>query len=144
MHPQPSTRFHFALHLGDEALALLGDNGDILHVRPFLWWLDGFGVFTMPQRAAVCSIILCIYLDDPEQFDYATEHNMVMVTRNRDDFLALNDEHFLAATPNCGLLIVPHTLPNNQPARIAHRLRAWNDANEAAPGSFGSYVVGFL
>ena len=75
-----------ALHLGDEALALLGDNGDILHVRPFLWWLDGFGVFTMPQRAAVCSIILCIYLDDPEQFDYATEHNMVMVTRNRDDF----------------------------------------------------------
>jgi predicted nuclease of predicted toxin-antitoxin system len=53
-------------------------------------------------------------LCDPEQFDYATEHNMVMVTRNRDDFLALNDEHFLAGTPNCGLLIVPHTLPNNR------------------------------
>src|SRR5215218_4654934 len=62
VHPQPSTRFHFALHLGDEALAFLGDNGDILHVRPFLWWLDGFGVFTMPQRTAVCSIILGIYL----------------------------------------------------------------------------------
>jgi predicted nuclease of predicted toxin-antitoxin system len=83
-------------------------------------------------------------LDDPEQFDYATEHNMVMVTRNRDDFLALNDEHFLVRTPNCGLPIVPHTLLNNQPARIAHRLRAWNDAKEAAPGSFGSYVVDFL
>jgi putative transposase len=41
---------------------LWGD-GDILHVRPSLWWLDGCGVFTMPQRTAVCSIILCIYLE---------------------------------------------------------------------------------
>jgi hypothetical protein len=31
-------------------------------VRSSLWWLDGFGVFTMPQRTAACSIILCIYL----------------------------------------------------------------------------------
>jgi hypothetical protein len=31
-------------------------------VRPSLWWLDGFGVFTMPQRTVACSIILCIYL----------------------------------------------------------------------------------
>jgi hypothetical protein len=42
---------------------LWGD-GDILHVRPSLLWLDGCGVFTMPQRTAVCSIILCIYLED--------------------------------------------------------------------------------
>jgi hypothetical protein len=42
---------------------LLGDNGDVLHVRPFLWWLDGLGVFTMPQRKAVCSFILGSYLD---------------------------------------------------------------------------------
>jgi predicted nuclease of predicted toxin-antitoxin system len=83
-------------------------------------------------------------LDDPEQFDYAKEHDMVMVTRNRDDFLILNDAHFQAGTPNCGLLIVPHSLPNNQPARIAHKLREWDDAKQAAPGSFGSYVVAFL
>src|ERR687898_3623184 len=62
VHPQPAARFPFALHLGDEALAFFRGNGDILHVRPFLWWLVGFGVFTMPQRTAVCSIILCIYL----------------------------------------------------------------------------------
>ncbi len=83
-------------------------------------------------------------LDDAEQFGYATEHGMVMVTRNRDDFLILNDEHWQAKTPNCGLLIVPHSLPNNQPARIAHKLREWDAAKEAAPGSFGSYIWDFL
>jgi hypothetical protein len=39
VHPEPSTRFHFALHLDDEALAFLGGNDDTLHVRPSLWWL---------------------------------------------------------------------------------------------------------
>src|SRR5215216_1737740 len=58
-----SLRLGFALHLDDEALAFLGGDGDILHVRSSLWWLDGCGVFTMPQRTAACSIILCIYLD---------------------------------------------------------------------------------
>src|SRR5215210_3137025 len=63
VHPQPSTGFHFALHFDDEILAFFGSDGDILHRRPSLWWLDGFGVFTMPQRTVACSIILCIYLD---------------------------------------------------------------------------------
>jgi hypothetical protein len=57
-----SLRLGFALHLDDEVLAYLGCDGDILHVRPFLPWLAGFGVLTMPQEMAVCSIILCIYL----------------------------------------------------------------------------------
>jgi hypothetical protein len=83
-------------------------------------------------------------LDDFEQFDYATDHNMVMVTRNRDDFLILNNEHLQAGTLNCGLLIVPHSLPNHHPERIAHRLQKWDEAKVAAPGSFGSYVVEFL
>ena len=83
-------------------------------------------------------------LDDPEQFDYATEHNMVMVTRNRDDFLALNDEYHAAGMPNCGLLIVLPSLPGNQPARIAHRLKEWAAEKEDAPESFGPYVVEYL
>ena len=40
--------------------------GDTLDGRPFLWWLGGFGIFTMPQEMAVCSIILCIYLASPK------------------------------------------------------------------------------
>lgn len=47
----------------DEVLAFLGGDGDTLHRRPSLLWLDGFGVFTMPQRTVACSISLCIYLD---------------------------------------------------------------------------------
>src|SRR5215208_5946704 len=61
VHPQSAAGFRFALHLDDEALAYLGGDGDILHVRPSLRWLDGCGVFTMPQRTAVCSIILRSY-----------------------------------------------------------------------------------
>jgi hypothetical protein len=57
-----SLRLGFASRfiIDDEALAFLGSDGDILHVRSSLWWLAGFGVFTMPQRTAACSIILCI------------------------------------------------------------------------------------
>src|SRR5215218_3345105 len=62
VHPQPTTGFRLALHLADKVLALLGGEDDTLHGRSSLWWLDGFGVFTMPQGTAVCSIILCIYL----------------------------------------------------------------------------------
>src|ERR671912_2718233 len=62
VHPQPAAGLRFALHLDDEVFAYLRCDGDILHVRPFLRWLDGCGVFTMPQRTAACSIILCFYL----------------------------------------------------------------------------------
>ena len=62
VHPEPSTGFRLALHPKDEVLAFFGGDDDTLHGRPSLWWLDGFGVFTMPQRTAACSIILCIYL----------------------------------------------------------------------------------
>jgi hypothetical protein len=63
VHPQPPAWASFAFHLEDEVLAFLWSDSDTLHGRPFLWWLDGCGVFTMPHRAAVCSIILCIYLE---------------------------------------------------------------------------------
>lgn len=83
-------------------------------------------------------------LSDDEQFGYAIDEEMVMVTRNRNDFLALNNEHFANGIANCGLLIVPHTLPSDQPARIAHRLQEWCGEKENTPGSFGSYVVDYL
>jgi predicted nuclease of predicted toxin-antitoxin system len=83
-------------------------------------------------------------MDDSEQLDYATSEGMIMVTRNRDDYLILNDEYFETGKPNCGILIVPWSLPNNQPARIAHRLNAWAQEKQSAPESFGPYVVDFL
>jgi hypothetical protein len=36
------------------------------------------------------------------------------------------------------------SLPGNQPARIAHRLKEWADEKEDAPESFGPYVVEYL
>jgi predicted nuclease of predicted toxin-antitoxin system len=83
-------------------------------------------------------------LSDDEQFEYAADHEMVMVTRNRDDYLALNAQHQEAGTPNNGLLIVTRALPADQHARIAHTLQRWVETKEEAPESFGSYVVAYL
>jgi len=65
----------FSLHFPYEILAFGGGDGDTLHGRPFLWWLDGFGVFTMPRETVVCSIILCIYLADTLSLRGATMPN---------------------------------------------------------------------
>jgi hypothetical protein len=62
VQPQPPARLAFSLHFPYEILAFGGGDGDTLHGRPFHWWLDGFGIFTMPQETVVCSITLCIYL----------------------------------------------------------------------------------
>src|SRR5215217_5494615 len=62
MHPESAAGLHFALHHPDKFLAFFGSDGDTLHWRPSLWWLDGCGVFTMPQGTVACSIILCTYL----------------------------------------------------------------------------------
>jgi hypothetical protein len=56
-----------SLHFPYEILAFGGGDDDTLHGRPFLLWLDGCGVFTMPQETVVCSIILCIYLVGMEE-----------------------------------------------------------------------------
>src|SRR5215211_4665293 len=63
MHPESAAGLHFALHHPDKFLAFFGSDGDTLHWRPTLWWLDGCGVFTMPPGTVACSIILCTYLD---------------------------------------------------------------------------------
>jgi predicted nuclease of predicted toxin-antitoxin system len=83
-------------------------------------------------------------LSDAEQFNYAIAEEMVMVTCNRDDYLALNNLHVETGRANCGLLIVSRSLPHDQAARIAHRLNEWAAEKASAPESFGSYVVDFL
>jgi predicted nuclease of predicted toxin-antitoxin system len=83
-------------------------------------------------------------LDDFEQLDYAAEHEMIMVTRNRDDFQALTREYHASGKPHYGVLIVPRGLSNNRPDRIAHALKRWADKKEEAPESFGPYMWDFL
>lgn len=78
--------------------------------------------------------------DDEQQLRFAISEGRIFVTRNRNDFLHLARSLYEAGEPYPGLVIVPHTLPNSHPARIAHALRrkaAWFDAS-------GRYLVAFL
>ncbi|HEX9940560.1 MAG TPA: DUF5615 family PIN-like protein [Thermoanaerobaculia bacterium] len=77
---------------------------------------------------------------DEEQLRFSTSQHRIFVTRNRDDFLRLNLIFFQTGEPHAGLLIVPHSLPNKRPARIAHALKRW----QKRPGNRGSSFVDYL
>jgi predicted nuclease of predicted toxin-antitoxin system len=77
---------------------------------------------------------------DEEQLRSAVGERRIVVTRNRDDFLRLTLVRFQTGELHHGILIVPHSLPNHRPARIAHALKAWADR----PGAPGAHFVDFL
>jgi predicted nuclease of predicted toxin-antitoxin system len=77
---------------------------------------------------------------DEDQLRFSASQQRVFVTRNRDDFLRLTLIFFQAQEPHAGLLIVPHSLPNRLPERIAHALRRWQER----PGDPGAYFIDFL
>src|ERR1700730_8901408 len=62
---------------------------------------------------------------DEQQLRFAMGEGRVFVTRNRDDFLRLTIALFLAGEVHAGILIVPQSLPNHLPDRIAHALARW-------------------
>jgi len=70
---------------------------------------------------------------DAEQLRFATAERRILVTRNRDDFIRLTIVRFQTGEIHHGILIVPHSLPNHRPARIAHALKSWAD-RAGAPG----------
>jgi predicted nuclease of predicted toxin-antitoxin system len=71
---------------------------------------------------------------DEEQLRFAMDHGLTLVTRNRDDFLRLTLSFFRAGEFHHGLLIVPHSLPNDRPERIARALERWVIDQPADPG----------
>lgn len=79
-------------------------------------------------------------LSDQEQLRFAVGERRVLITRNRDDFIRLTRIFFQTAEPHLGLLVVPHTLPNDRPARIAHALRRWTER----AGDPGACFLDFL
>lgn len=82
-------------------------------------------------------------LSDPEQFGFATGEGRIMVTRNRDDFRRLVVAAFEASSPSPGVLVVPRSIPNNAPARIAHALLRWHEA-QVPFGDPGACYFAFL
>lgn len=79
-------------------------------------------------------------LDDEDQLRFSASENRIFITRNRDDFIQLTISFFQTGEPHKGLLIVPHSLPNHLPERIAHALKSWHER----PGDPGSYFIDFL
>ena len=78
--------------------------------------------------------------EDEEQLRFSASQQRIFVTRNRDDFLRLATLFFQTGEFHAGLLIVPYSLPNHRPERIAHALKRWLDR----PGDPGSHFIDFL
>jgi len=81
--------------------------------------------------------------DDEPQLRYAAAEHCIFVTRNRDDFIKLTVDFFHAGHAHAGVLIVPHSLPNNQPVRFAHALHRWYERHEGHIEPF-QYMIDFL
>jgi hypothetical protein len=82
------------------------------------------------------------FADEP-QLRYAAAEDCIFVTRNRDDFIKLTVDFFHAGYAHAGVLIVPHSLPNNQPARLAHALHRWSERHEGNTPPF-QYMIDLL
>ena len=84
---------------------------------------------------------------DLEQLEYAAEHDRVLVTRNRADYLHWTRELYHAGRPHAGVLFIGDGLPHDQPESIARALRRWVQAQAYADDDevgFGAYHVDFL
>lgn len=63
--------------------------------------------------------------EDADQVRQAAAEGRVLVTRNRDDFLALTLEAYHDRAPHAGLLLEARAGSAHQPSRVAHALRRW-------------------
>ena len=78
---------------------------------------------------------------DENQLLFATNDGRALVTRNRDDFILLTARFFEGLKPHHGLVIVPHTLPGGDFARLASSLKILAGKH---PQGLESYSVMFL
>lgn len=77
---------------------------------------------------------------DEQQLRFSAAQGRIFLTRNRDDFLRLTVTFFQAGELHQGVLIVPRSLPNHFPERIAHALKRWRERG----GDPGPHFVDFL
>jgi len=77
---------------------------------------------------------------DREQLELAASDGRIFVTRNRNDFIVLTIEAFQTGAAHAGVLIVPRSLPNHHPERLAHALRRWQEGHPDP----GSHFLDFL
>lgn len=75
---------------------------------------------------------------DADQMARAAAEGRVLVTRNRDDFLALTLAAYHDRAPHRGLLVVRELSPSHRASRLAHALRRWATARTTV-ASYGVY-----
>jgi len=80
-------------------------------------------------------------LGDGDQLRFAAAEGRVLVTRNRDDYIRLTVSFYQAGEAHPGLVIVPYSLPNNEPGRIAHALKRWQEGRAAATMDYGIFFL---
>ena len=78
---------------------------------------------------------------DEEQLFAAAADSRVMVTRNRNDFIALTVRCFENMQPHHGLLIVPYSIPGSKFSLLAKLL---TDFAKKQPGGMDPYTIEFL
>ena len=81
-------------------------------------------------------------LSDEDQLRFAAAETRILITRNRDDFIALTRQAFATNAPHHGVLLVPRSAPNTHPEWIARALAEW--VARFAHGHPGSGFVDFL
>ena len=78
---------------------------------------------------------------DEEQFAEAVSRNATVVTRNRDDFLALTIRAFENLSPHQGVVVLSYGIPGPDfklAARMLERLATKN------PDGLGAYTIEFV
>ncbi|MFY9268467.1 MAG: DUF5615 family PIN-like protein [Candidatus Manganitrophaceae bacterium] len=82
-----------------------------------------------------------LQVSDREQLEYAAGEGRCLVTRNRDDFIALTVQFFNEHRRHFGLLIIPYSFPGDRFSIIA---KAITKHASNHPGEMESYEVNFL
>ena len=75
-------------------------------------------------------------LSDDEILPLAALDGRCVVTRNRDHFIRWTIHFFEHEWPHAGVLIVPYSLPNSEPARIAQALTEYVRAHQQGLTSY--------
>ncbi len=78
---------------------------------------------------------------DAQQFEMATKQRRCLVTRNRNDFIALTLNAYHTQQSHYGVLIVPYSYPGDQFGRIAKALGEYATTH---PLGLPTYTVDFL
>ena len=111
---------------------------DVPHSCSEVGW--GVGLDIRPAKDAQPSLPQ----DDPVHLRAAGQDQRIMVTYNRDDFLAATHDAFASSSPHAGLLILTHRLPRD-PARIVRALAGWVEKRKRTGAwPMQDYEVDFL